>query len=51
MNNALDRFKAGLRAYDANGTFSDEDYEALQALLASALRRGSGVDKDEVEPS
>lgn len=48
MNRALEKFKEGLRSYDSDGTFTDEDYEALQALLASALRRSTGADKDDL---
>lgn len=36
---ALGKFRAALLAYDQRGQFSDEDYDALQVLLASALRR------------
>lgn len=42
MNRALERFKQALRAYDETGAFSDEDYDALQTLLASALKRAPG---------
>lgn len=47
MNRALEQFRQGLRAYDRVGAFTDEDYAALQALLASALRR-SGGDRDDL---
>lgn len=44
MNRALEKFKEGLRTFDKSGVFTDEDYDALQTLLASALRRSAEKD-------
>lgn len=44
VQSAVARFRAALRAWDAGGLFTDEDYASLQTLLSSALRRSPDRD-------